>query len=702
MAEANISGLFASNDAADILVDTFRSDEALFAYVVTDIVGGEVCIVDATVEDPAAASCDDPAWGSPNRVFGIGTLHTLLEGPGLAPGTWKLLGTMPNGAPGGRVLSAPFTVVPCGATCNYELGAAAAEAFKAPARQLAAGTKAACIGFGVADWVGGGVDASEYWGMAKTLRGTVDDTAGAVSASASRSPGGGTVLAVGAAAFGPVLLGLPMSYNEAVIDIGKQLLCAQNEMFTDIVNDPPRADYTVLHEPRPRPIAETYNALGNEFVDSLEATLAVDRGMLITYERYLGAVLAGNAEWTRRQAQHLHTLSLAAGDAMRASAAKLAEVSAALGANPEPLAPMLTEAELVELKALANRVATAGLLPEELASFAAAGATEAERDRVVAEIVALGSTPDADFPVGRSLVDIVDALAAELRSASYEFERFGRFAFAGPGAAAAVNRAPVAGPDNVTTSEDADVAVSVLDNDVDPDGDALTLLAVSPPTRGSAALLGNRVIYTPAPDSSGADSFTYTISDGNGQTATAAVLVTVTPLPDTPVARDDDVLGSVGVASLVDVLANDADADGEPLVVTVLTPPASGLLEPVSNGVFRFTPARRGAASFTYLVTDPTGRTATATVRIASGNTAPVALDDVAATDEDIAVTVDVLANDADADGDPLTISITSASRGLPVVNGDRILYVPAPDYAGADSFTYQVSDGVGRRPRPR
>jgi hypothetical protein len=65
-------------------------------------------------------------------------------------------------------------------------------------------------------------------------------------------------------------------------------------------------------------------------------------------------------------------------------------------------------------------------------------------------------------------------------------------------------------------------------NDSDPDGDPLTVTAVSPVSaHGTVALTGGQIIYTPAAGYSGPDNFTYTVSDGRGGTANGAVSVTV-------------------------------------------------------------------------------------------------------------------------------------------------------------------------------
>jgi uncharacterized repeat protein (TIGR01451 family) len=90
------------------------------------------------------------------------------------------------------------------------------------------------------------------------------------------------------------------------------------------------------------------------------------------------------------------------------------------------------------------------------------------------------------------------------------------------------NDPPVAVDDSDTTPENTPVTIDVLNNDSDPDGDALTVDSVTQGTHGSVINNGDDVTYTPDSGFSGTDSFTYTVSDGNGGTDTATVTVTVT------------------------------------------------------------------------------------------------------------------------------------------------------------------------------
>ena len=86
------------------------------------------------------------------------------------------------------------------------------------------------------------------------------------------------------------------------------------------------------------------------------------------------------------------------------------------------------------------------------------------------------------------------------------------------------------------------------------------------------------------------------------------------------------------------------------------------------------------------------------TVNVTAVNDAPVAVDDSGTTPEDMPVTVKVLSNDSDVDGDTLVVTgVTQPAHGTVVVNPDgSVTYTPAPNYNGPDQFSYQVSDGKG------
>ena len=265
-----------------------------------------------------------------------------------------------------------------------------------------------------------------------------------------------------------------------------------------------------------------------------------------------------------------------------------------------------------------------------------------------------------------------------------------------------VNEKPDAIDDAATTAEDNSVTIDVLANDTDPEGDPLTIVNVSDPAHGTAAIVGGKIVYTPDADYNGTDTITYTISDGNGNTDTATVTVTVTPVNDAPVAADDAASTPEDTAVTINVLGNDTDVDGDPLTITNVSAPANGTATIVGGQiVYTPNPDFNGTDTITYTISDGKGGTDTATVTVTVGgvNDAPVAVDDTATTPEDTAITLNPLANDTDPDGDTLSIVGTpvSANGGTVTVNPNgTINYTPAPNFNGTDTITYTVTDPSG------
>ena len=264
-----------------------------------------------------------------------------------------------------------------------------------------------------------------------------------------------------------------------------------------------------------------------------------------------------------------------------------------------------------------------------------------------------------------------------------------------------VNDPPIAGNDAFSTNEDTALSGSVLANDSDVEGPLAVSLAAGP-ANGSLALNPDGTFtYTPAANFNGADGFSYIVTDGDGATASATVTIAVTPVNDPPVAGNDAFSTNEDTALSGSVLANDSDVEG-PLAVSLAAGPANGSLSLNSDGTFTYTPAANfnGADGFSYIVTDGDGATAGATVTIAVTpvNDPPVAGNDIWAVS--IASTIAVatsalLANDADPEGGPLTVTgVGNASNGTVGLAGTTVTYTAGA--AGPASFQYTVADSGG------
>jgi VCBS repeat-containing protein len=190
---------------------------------------------------------------------------------------------------------------------------------------------------------------------------------------------------------------------------------------------------------------------------------------------------------------------------------------------------------------------------------------------------------------------------------------------------------------------------------------------------------------------------------------TATVTVTVTPVNDPPAATDDAATTNEDTPVTVDVLANDSDIDADALAISGFTNGVHGTVALVS-GTLVYTPAPNfhGADVFSYTVDDGHGGTDSASVAItvASVNDTPDAGNDAATTNEDTAITIAVLPNDTDLDGDTRTITGvgTAGMLGEVTINGDGTLtYDPNGQFeslgvgqTATDTFTYTIGDGHG------
>lgn len=278
----------------------------------------------------------------------------------------------------------------------------------------------------------------------------------------------------------------------------------------------------------------------------------------------------------------------------------------------------------------------------------------------------------------------------------------------------AVNDAPVAVDDAYNVNEDAVLEITalagVLSNDTDIEGDALTAALVADPAHGTVTLNPDgSFTYTPEADFNGVDTFTYKANDGDLDSNVATVTITVNPINDAPVAVDDEfsmdqdtVLTATAAQGL---LVNDTDVDGDPLTVVGVSDVTHGTLVLNADGSFTYTPAAGfvGTDSFTYKANDGTldSNVATVTITVNSTNDAPVAVDDAYTMNEDTVLTIaagaGVLANDTDADGDPLTaILVLGPLHGTLTLNADgSFTYTPNGNFFGTDTFTYKANDGL-------
>ena len=267
-----------------------------------------------------------------------------------------------------------------------------------------------------------------------------------------------------------------------------------------------------------------------------------------------------------------------------------------------------------------------------------------------------------------------------------------------------IDPAPVADDDINATEVDIPVSGNVLTNDSDDNpADSLTVadpateVAATGPVTITTTAGGTVVInpdgtyeYTPATGFTGEDTFEYIVIDTFGKTDTATVSIEVRDLngpvdpsdPATidnapPIATDDVFTSLVDIPLTSSVISNDTDPDSDVITIAdpagvVATAPqiiattAGGSVTLNTDGTFTYTPPTGfiGEDTFDYTIVDPSGATDTAVVTLnvaadpdPTENDDPEAGNDLASAIAGQAATANLLDNDTDPNGDPLTIS---------------------------------------------
>ncbi len=266
-----------------------------------------------------------------------------------------------------------------------------------------------------------------------------------------------------------------------------------------------------------------------------------------------------------------------------------------------------------------------------------------------------------------------------------------------------VNSDPIAVDDSATTMQGVPVTLATLSNDSDPEGDTLTITSVGMPSNGTAVISGGEIIYTPNPGFTGVDTFSYTISDGNGGTATATETVTVTAKPNLPPIAIDDTASTGCSAITIDVLKNDSDPDGDALSIIDVGSASLGTAV-ISGNTIVYTPSNTcskgntGTDTFSYTISDGNGNTASANVSVdvkgvKDGGGIDAEPDDVMVHPGET-VSINVLANDA---GTGLKIeAVDEPSQGTAKIVGSTIVYTANDDAIGSDHFWYGIVDVNG------
>ncbi|WP_410204597.1 tandem-95 repeat protein [Vibrio parahaemolyticus] len=241
----------------------------------------------------------------------------------------------------------------------------------------------------------------------------------------------------------------------------------------------------------------------------------------------------------------------------------------------------------------------------------------------------------------------------------------------------------------------------LLSNVDDEDKDTLSVenLIID---KGNGTLVDNgdgTWTFTPQIDDDTEVSFTFDIIDDEDLVVSGSANLDILPINDAPNAENDVITTEEDTAVTIDVLVNDSDVEGDALSIQSASVPSEQGSVDIVDGKLVFTPAENfnGEATISYIVTDgDLTDEAKVSVTVTPVNDSPVAVDDTTSIQEDTAVTIDVLTNDTDVDGDKLSIESASVPKEqgtVEVVNG-KLVFTPAENFNGQAEITYTVMDG--------
>jgi hypothetical protein len=301
-----------------------------------------------------------------------------------------------------------------------------------------------------------------------------------------------------------------------------------------------------------------------------------------------------------------------------------------------------------------------------------------------------------------------------------------------------VNDAPIVNNDNSTTNEDTPVNISILSNDTDVDNSIVpTTIDLNLSSSGIQSSISNTqgvwnvntlgvLTFTPALNFNGNASITYKVQDDSlAYSNIATVSVTVNPINDAPVATNNSGSTNEDTPITINILTNDYDVDNlldsssvdlnlilAGIQNSFSSASASWSVSSTGNLIINPTLNFNGLVSIDYKVKDALGllsNTATVSINVIAVNDAPVAVNDTLNTNEDLAVSMNLLINDYDVDNalSSTTVDLNVVNPGVQTANvttagswsvntAGLITYTPVANFFGQATLNYTVKDASG------
>jgi DNA-binding beta-propeller fold protein YncE len=255
------------------------------------------------------------------------------------------------------------------------------------------------------------------------------------------------------------------------------------------------------------------------------------------------------------------------------------------------------------------------------------------------------------------------------------------------------NVAPIANPKILIGFEDTPIEFTLTGRD--PDGSFITFRITSQPTHGT--LTGNtpNLIYTPNPDFTGNDSFTFIVSDGYADSPSATVQITIGAVNDPPSA--DPIAVETDEDKSVEITLTGNDPDNDPITFRIVDEPQNGDLSGEPPNI-TYTPKAdfSGTDSFTYVSNDgfSDSETALVNITIRQIDDPPIADSNAVTVDEDSFVQITLTGKDPE--GQSVTFKIVDKPKnGTLSDTPPNVIYTPKANFNGTDKLTFKVNDGV-------
>ncbi len=229
-------------------------------------------------------------------------------------------------------------------------------------------------------------------------------------------------------------------------------------------------------------------------------------------------------------------------------------------------------------------------------------------------------------------------------------------------------------------------------------GTTPTFTVVSQPGHGMVTVQDNTgsFNYTPIPNYSGDDAFSYTAANSAGTSSPATVTIHLSPVNDSPVANS--IAFSVNEDGNYSGTLSATDIDGDTLVYSLAAQPNKGTATISAIGSFTYTPGHDlfGSDSFTFNVSDgsTTLDTATVNVTINPVNDPPVANSTSISVTENTSYTGQLSATDTESNSLTYTLVAQAAKGTVNITASGQFSYIPQQNTSGSDSFAFRVSDG--------